>query len=200
MTTIRINTPQLLDDFLPAYEFNEFHAVSVQAPADRVFAAIHAMRAGELSPLVNLMLSIRSLPARLSCKSGPRLVDDKPFLQQLFDGDFIPLGEIPDREVAFGMIGQFWKLTGGSSPSIVSSDQYLACEYPRYAKVATNLLVSPDTGSRGVRLSTETRIHVFDAGTRRKFGFYWRLISLGSGIIRVLWLKAIKRRAERAIN
>ena len=66
--------------------------------------------------------------------------------------------------------------------------------------MATNLLISPGTGSGGVRLSTETRIHVFDPGTCRKFGFYWRLISLGSGIIRVLWLKAIKRRAERAIN
>lgn len=39
------------------------------------------MRAGELSPLVNLMLSLRGLPARLLGKSEPRLVHEKPFLQ-----------------------------------------------------------------------------------------------------------------------
>ena len=187
----------LLDDFLPTYEFNEVHAVTVQAPPDRVFAAIHEMRAGELSPLVNLMLSLRNLPGRLLRQAGPRLVDDKPFLQQLLTGGFIPLGESADREVVFGLIGQFWKLTGGESPSIASPRQYLAFDDPRYAKVATNLLISDGTTPGVVRLSTETRIHVFDPGTRRKFGFYWRLISLGSGFIRVLWLKAVKRRAER---
>lgn len=190
----------LLDEFLPTYEFNEVHAVTVHAPPDRVYAAIHEMRAGELSPLVNLMLSLRGLPARLLGKSEPRLADEKPFLQQLFDSDFIPLGETPDREVVFGMIGQFWKLTGGDSPPIGSPDQYLAFDDPRYAKVATNLLISPDAMSGVVRLSTETRIHVVDPQTRRKFGFYWRLISFGSGFIRVLWLKAVKRRAERTLK
>jgi hypothetical protein len=124
----------LLDDFLPAYEFDEIHAVTVHAPPDRVFAAIHEMRAGELSPLVNLLLSIRNLPGRLLRKGGPRLADDQPFLRQLLDGGFIPLGETPDREVAFGLIGQFWKLTGGDGPPITSSEQYLAFDDPRYAK------------------------------------------------------------------
>ncbi len=190
----------LLDEFLPAYEFNEVHAMTVHAPPDRVYAALHEMRAGELSPLVNLMLSLRGWPARLMGKSEPRLADEKPFLQQLLDSDFIPLGETTDREVVFGMIGQFWKLTGGDSPSIGSPNQYLAFDDPRYAKVATNLLIGPDTTSSAVRLSTETRIHVFDPQTRRKFGFYWRLISFGSGFIRVLWLKAVKRRAERTLK
>jgi hypothetical protein len=190
----------LLDDFLPAYEFSESHAVVVHAPPDRVFAAIHEMRAGELSPLVNLMLSIRNLPSRLLRKAGPQLAGDQPFLQQLLKGDFIPLDEMPDREVVFGLIGQFWKLTGGDSPPIASPDQYLAFDDARYAKVAANLLIETGAAPDTVRLSTQTRIHVFDPRTRRKFGFYWRLISLGSGFIRVLWLKAVKRRAERTIN
>ncbi len=192
-----MTTSTLLDDFLPAHEFNEFHAVTVQAPPDRVFAAIHELRAGELSPLVNLMLSFRNLPSRLLRKAEPRLANDQPFLQQLLSGGFIPLGEAPDQEVVFGLVGQFWKLTGGDSPPIASPEQYLAFNDPRYAKVAANLLIRSDTESGSVRLSTETRVHVFDPRTRRKFGFYWRLISLGSGFIRVLWLKAVKRRAER---
>jgi hypothetical protein len=66
--------------------------------------------------------------------------------------------------------------------------------------MAANLLICTDAAPGSVRLSTATRVHVFDPRTRRKFGFYWRLISLGSGFIRVLWLKAVKRRAERAID
>ncbi len=194
------NTSLLLDDFLPTYEFHEFHAVTVHAPPNQVFAAIHEMRAGELSPLVNLMLSIRNLPARLLHKLEPRLADDKPFLRQLFDNGFVPLGETPDREVVFGLVGQFWKLTGGDSPHITSPDQYLALDEPQYAKVATNLLISTDAALDAVRFSTETRIHVFDPKVRRKFGFYWRLISTGSGFIRTLWLKAVKHHAERAVN
>ncbi len=190
----------LLDEFLPAYEFNEVHSVTVHAPPDRVYKAIHEMRAGELSPLVNLLLSLRGLPARLLGKAGPRLADEKPFLQQLLDNNFIPLAEITDREVVFGLIGQFWKLTGGHSPAISSPDQYRTFDDPHYAKVATNLLIDPATTPDTVRLSTETRIHVFDPQTRRKFGFYWRLISFGSGFIRVLWLKAVQRRAERTLT
>jgi hypothetical protein len=32
----------------------------------------------------------------------------------------------------------------------------------------------------------------------RQFAVYWRLIHPGSDIIRRMWLRAIKRRAERA--
>jgi hypothetical protein len=65
-----------------------------------------------------------------------------------------------------------------------------------FAKVAANLFIQPD-GEKTL-LSTETRIWVPDRETRKKFAFYWRLISFGSGWIRVMWLKAIKRRAERS--
>ena len=46
------------------------------------------------------------------------------------------------------------------------------------------------------RLRTETRIVTPDRATRRKFGVYWRLIAVGSGLIRRLWLRAVRRRAE----
>jgi hypothetical protein len=53
-------------------------------------------------------------------------------------------------------------------------------------------------GEGRTHCSTETRIHVPDPNTRRKFAFYWRIISMGSAFIRVLWLKAIKKKAERS--
>jgi hypothetical protein len=45
-------------------------------------------------------------------------------------------------------------------------------------------------------LSTETRVHIEDPGSRRKFARYWRVVRPFSGLIRVSILRAAKRRAE----
>ena len=47
-------------------------------------------------------------------------------------------------------------------------------------------------------LSTETRVHIADPAVRRKFRRYWRVIRPFSGLIRILLLRAAKRRAEAA--
>ena len=47
-------------------------------------------------------------------------------------------------------------------------------------------------------LSTETRVHIPDPAARRKFRRYWRAIRPFSGLIRILVLRAAKRRAEDA--
>ena len=69
-------------------------------------------------------------------------------------------------------------------------------DFTDFAKVAANLYVQPS--GEETLLSTETRVWAPDPQTRRKFAFYWRVISMGSGWIRVLWLRAVKRRAERS--
>ena len=51
-------------------------------------------------------------------------------------------------------------------------------------------------GSTRTRLTTETRVFTTDAMIRRRFAAYWRVIYPGSSIIRMMWLRAIKRRAE----
>ena len=186
----------LLDKFLPKFEFNEIHTTKVDAPPERVFTAIKELTAAELSPLIFWMMDIRSLPAKLMGKSYPGMArQSKPFLDQMIEGGFIPLAEETNSEIVFGLVGQFWKLTGGIEPDIPSPQAFLDFDDPAFAKVAANLAVTVDENGR-TRCSTETRIDVADPRTRRKFAFYWRIISMGSGWIRVLWLKAIKRKAE----
>ena len=55
--------------------------------------------------------------------------------------------------------------------------------------------VQPTPG--GCLLSTETRIKATDGDARRSFGRYWRIIHPGSALIRRVWLRAVRRRAER---
>jgi hypothetical protein len=114
----------------------------------------------------------------------------------MYKGGFIPLAEEPGCEIVFGLVGQFWKLTWSEDQHIPDPQAFLAFSDPTFAKVAANLLVSVDERGR-TRCSTETRIQVPEPSTRRKFAFYWWIISMGSAFIRVLWLRAIKRKAER---
>jgi hypothetical protein len=185
-----------LNEFLPSHEFREIHKVTVNAPPERVFAALKELTIDEISPFVFLLLNIRALPARLLGKQFAGSFQSGPFLEQMYKGGFIPLAEEPNREIVFGLVGQFWKPSGGVEPNVPDAAAFLAFNDPAFAKVAANLAVSVDKLGR-THCSTETRIHVPEPSTRRKFAFYWRIISLGSAFIRVLWLRAIKCKAEK---
>ena len=191
----------LLDDFLPEIQFNEVHTVHVNAPPEKVFTAIKELTASELSPLIFWMLNLRELPGRLLGKTKPGNFHAGPFLDQLYEEGFIPLGELPSKELVFGLIGQFWKLAGDDElpTPVTTPEDFLSFANPEYAKVAANLIVTKIDGSEKTLCSTETRVYLPNQKTRKKFAFYWRIISMGSGWIRVLWLRAIKHKAEAAI-
>ena len=184
-----------IDEFLPQYDFTEIHKVSVDASPEKTLLAVQELLPSELSPLVFWMLALRGLPARLLGKTPPAAAGNQPFLAQLYKGGFIPLAQT-DQEIVFGLIGQFWKLVGAEEVKVSGPQAFLAFQRSDFAKVAANLAVQP-AGERTL-LSTETRIWAPDAQTRRKFAFYWRLISFGSGWIRVMWLRGIKRKTEKA--
>ena len=189
-------TNMKLDEFLPQYDFTEIHKVKVKASPQAAISAMKELLPSELSPLVFFMLNLREVPAILTGKARRIQAEQKPFLNHLYESGFIPLEETDD-EIVFGLVGQFWKLTGGEKPSgVTNSWQFQAFDRTDFAKVASNLYVQPS--GEETLLSTETRVWAPDPQTRRKFAFYWRVISIGSGWIRVLWLRAIKRRAERS--
>ena len=48
----------------------------------------------------------------------------------------------------------------------------------------------------GTTLSTETRVLATDEASRRAFRRYWLVIRPFSGLIRRVWLRAIRQRAE----
>jgi hypothetical protein len=54
------------------------------------------------------------------------------------------------------------------------------------------------TAAGGSRFETETRIQGTGPGARRRFARYWRIVGIGSALIRRDVLPAARRRAERA--
>lgn len=94
----------------------------------------------------------------------------------------VPRGTVvedaPGEGIVLSVTGQFWRLRGrGPEP-------------PATAVV--------DFRSAPGKLSTETRVHVPDPLSRRKFERYWRFVRPFSGLIRRRVLLAAKRRAEAA--
>jgi hypothetical protein len=88
------------------------------------------------------------------------------------------LEDVPGEGLVLTLSGQFWRLRGRGA------------EAPATAVIDFRAL----PGS----LATETRIHVPDPVSRKKFGHYWRVVRPFSGLIRMLVLRAAKRRAEAA--
>jgi hypothetical protein len=86
------------------------------------------------------------------------------------------LEDVPGEGVVLTLSGQFWRLRGRGP------------EAPATAVIDFRAL----PGS----LATETRVHVPDPVSRRKFGHYWRIVRPFSGLIRMVVLRAAKRRAE----
>jgi hypothetical protein len=119
-------------------------------------------------PLVRALLVARGL--------GLRRAEDTVL------GAMVPratvLEDVPGEGVVLTLSGQFWRLRGRGP------------EAPATAVIDFRAL----PGS----LATETRVHVPDPVSRRKFGRYWRIVRPFSGLIRLVVLRAAKRRAEAA--
>ncbi len=182
----------ILDDFVPAYQFAEFHTIRVKAPRARVYQAIREVPANEIT-LFRTLTWIRRFGRR-----GPEGVLNAPEKMPLLDvatrTSFMLLAEEPGREIVLGtLVGgpKGWRPKRDPTP-----DDFKALHAPGFALGAINFRVE-DTANRETLLTTETRIYATDASARRKFAVYWRVIYPGSALIRVMWLRAIRRRAEK---
>ncbi|MGH2399152.1 MAG: hypothetical protein ACRDFA_02900 [bacterium] len=184
---------------MPRFEFHEVHSVVVRAKPPEIFTAIRSVTPAEMF-LVGALFMLRALPHRLLGRgSGIRPAPGRPILEQALQGGFVMLAEAPGQEIVLGTVGAFWSLRGGPSVKLESAREFVDFTSPGYAKAAMNFSVTPmDMGRTCLR--TETRILPTDTTARRRFARYWRIVHVGSALIRRMWLGAIKRRAEASAS
>jgi hypothetical protein len=175
----------MLDDFLPDCDVHEVHSVTIAAEPESVLLAIRELTPREV-PLFAVLMALRAGPRARRLSARRRVLD------QFQRVGFVPLRDCP-HGIAFGGVGRFWRLSG--SLRRTESGEFRDFAEPGYAKAAFDFRVEPRRG--GTLLTTETRVLATDETARRRFGRYWRLIRLGSAVIRKDWLRAIRRRAER---
>lgn len=180
-----------LDDWMPRWQVGERHTLHVAAAPDKVFAAIHAVRADEI-------LLFRTLIAIRRCgQTGPESImnapEEKPLIDVATETTFVLLEKEVPRELVMGTViaaPRDVRASGRLTP-----DLFRKTLRPGVVLATMNFAVLPDNHG-GSTLSTETRIYANSPPALRQFAVYWRIIHPGSDIIRRMWLRAIRQRAE----
>jgi hypothetical protein len=178
-----------LDEFAPAWQFREVHTIRVAASPARVFEAIRQVRADEI-------FLFRTLTwMRRAGRQGPQSILNPGSRDSLIDvatrSGFVMLADDPPRELVLGAV----VLAPRTARGRLTADVFKRGLPDGFAVAAMNFAVTPD-GAAGSRLTTETRVFATGAAAQRRFGAYWRVIYPGSAIIRRMWLRAIRQRAE----
>ena len=180
-----------LDDWMPRWQIRERHIIPVAASPEKVFAAIHAVRADDIF-LFRTLIAIRRCG-----QTGPESImnapEQKPILDVATQTTFVLLAEEAPRELVIGTVVAAppkARASGRLTPELFQKKLQ-----PGVALATMNFLVTPDDHG-GSTISTETRIYANNRSALRRFAIYWRVIHPGSDIIRRMWLRAIKQRAE----
>lgn len=187
-----VTTPaSRLDEFAPTYQFSERASIPVRASSGRVYEALQRVTAAEV-PLYRTLAWIRR-----GGSHGPESVlnppDGEPLVRVATRTSFLTLAEVPGREFVMGavvMAPQGVRLAAGQTP-----ESFTSLARPGFAKAVMSFTIEPQ-GPGWCLLRTETRVHATDPVSRDVFARYWRVITPGSLIIRHMWLRAIKVRAE----
>jgi hypothetical protein len=170
--------------------------VRIEAPPERIAAAIKEVTPRELGIVPGMVMWVRSIPSLLKGESGDGSRLSKPLLRPGQDSSWLVLAEEGDRELVIGFVGRFWEADGGPHVRVGTPEEFRAFARPGYAKAALNFHIGEPEDGKGCRVSTETRILTTDSASQRTFGRYWHGIYPGVALIRKGLLRAIKRRAE----
>lgn len=172
----------LIDRFLPHCDITARYHIDVDASADRAYSASRRVDMDD-SRITRWLMRLRGLPKSSLTFDG------------MLKSGFILLADKPSEEVVFGLIGRFWTLS--PRPQHADPAGFIEFNQPGFAKAVVNLSFASIGDSRGVRVSTETRVQCLCDSSRRFFRAYWRVIGPFSGVIRKEWLRLIVRGAER---
>lgn len=186
----------VLDAQLPVYDVVLTEHLVVAAEPAAVFDVAQdfdflTVRA----PLVAALMTARALPARLRGRAPQtpehlRLGSDPGALP-----GWLPLGQIPGEEVAFGAVGRFWK--ADIEWRDTTDQEFADFAEPGWGKIACHLLVRPDGAGRTV-LTYECRTATTDAVSRREMARYWWLIRPFVSYVLRSVLRTIRHDVERS--
>ena len=185
----------LLSYYLPFYQFKERHEVFVGA-APSVLLNVVTHPGVATDPWIRTFIDVRELPGRLLGKfrKGGALTNQPPFSID----NFLMLGRDTDHEIAFGLLGRFWKPDYGLV-SVNSPGEFHRFNETGVAKLVLNLSARVMDDGR-TRLTTETRIFCNDRESNTYLTLYWWLIRPVSGLIRRRLLARICKFATDGVN
>ncbi len=196
----------LIDDFLPTFDVSDSVATTVEADVARTWDALLStdlIDVGRRRPLVGLLGALRVLPDVVSHllhgetpASAPRSMRLKELVELPSDqGGWVLLGERPREEIAFGLVGKFWRPV--IPYAAVSRDAFRDYAEPGWAKTVYALSVR-EMDARRTLLSGTMRTATTDEHARRWFRRYWTF-GVGAGAHTLVngLLEMTRERAEQ---
>jgi hypothetical protein len=176
-----------IETALPNFDVRASYGIDVAASRSQTYAALLRCNFSD-SLIVRRLMKLRGYRSQID-----RVSKEQTLFDNLKKSRFIEIATVPEREIVFGLIGQFWKPRGGLCT--VSAEEFAEFQKEGYTKAAWNFnLIS--TSATTTRLSTETRVQLFGRSAKWKFRLYWFFVGPFSGFIRVAMLRQIKRQAE----
>ena len=177
----------LLDECLPVYDVSDSVATVVDADLSGTWDAlmqVDLVDVGRRRPLIAVLGGVRALPELLvglltgETHAAPRAMRlrDLPTLP-LDGGGWILLGERQRDEIAFGLVGKFWRPV--IAFAAVGADGFRDFADPGYAKTVYSLSVRA-IDARRTLLTGVMRTATTDEHARKWFRRYWTL-GVGSG-------------------
>ena len=186
----------LIDQWLPEWQFGEYHERRVRASPRQVFAAIRRVRSSDIF-LFRTLTFIRN-PGRRG--QGEHILNppaEKPILDVALSSGFVLLEEDADRELLIGAVviapPEIVRAAQQRSGPSLDPELFRTLGRPGFARAVMNFRAIAESDG-WTRLTTETRVQTVDRGTARRFALYWRVIYPGSWFIRWSWLRAIEAR------
>ena len=192
----------LIDRFLPEYDLAIAYSAVFRAPPRRSFETVVESDLFTI-PGFRLLIGGRRLPQRLADAvrrqrdhAGVPAAQPTFRLKDMPAIGWIPLGERPGSELAFGQVGKPWKGLASFPEEPVKRETFAGFDQPGFAKIVGSTSVVA-YGERASIVTIETRVVCTDEDSRRRFRRYWLLIVPFSRYLRGTGLPALARKAQR---
>jgi hypothetical protein len=187
----------ILDRVLPVWDATVTHHLTVDAPAERVWAALQELDLAEVvrtSRGARALIAVRAVPVRIADRVRGRPAQPPPEHVRMVEArPWVVLGEREPRELVVGAIGRFW------GPGVewleIEAGEFADFDQPAYGKIAWGFAVLPYGLGRSL-LVDECRTRVTDPASRRRFLRYWKLVGPGASYVMGRTLTLAKQHAE----
>ncbi|HET9386736.1 MAG TPA: hypothetical protein VFO67_16505 [Gemmatimonadales bacterium] len=178
-----------IERLIPAWDVRSYHQITVQAPADMVFAVAEHFDLQSI-PLVRAIFWLRGKLMGASRSSPRRPAGLVAETKSLGWGE---LYRRPGRELVMGAVTQPW--LADVTFTAVPEDEFLGYGEHGRVKIVWTIEAVPIEPALTL-FRTETRVRATDMAARERFLKYWRFARYGIELIRWLHLPALRRAAE----
>jgi hypothetical protein len=177
-------------------QFRDRIAIVVNASPRAIFQALHEVTLRDMK-LAWLLGELRYLPSRLAGRI-PSADSRRPFLSIVIEGGTLVLRDETPHEVISGSAARLHRVHQAPL-RLASREAFETFDDPGYEKLFMSVRVTPTGRPDEHWLVLEHATRALSPAAGRTFARYWRVIRPMGAFVGWQLLRAVRRRAERAV-